>query len=422
MNTSQYSQDSLAQSVLGDSTMMELGMDSLGRQPSLAKGFKSTGWDPFNNDGAVHSVTKMKKGKKGRKKSSKKMKAIELAKRGYERHMRQLEADKRRDRNLRMARSVYRRMESRERLATRQKERLALQQYCSQPLLYVMDPGVELKVTQPIPIGRAIQSRAGAPRLARTKPQIHPATLESMRAADMRAASKILERFEADDEHERVEAARRRYKKSLKRGELTMKAEQRNALEERLGTPFAKTRLRKLRRSRMLASASSPSLGGTANAESLKPGGSTMMPPSSAPSGPQHHRMVAQRGRQGAKSMGGLRDGTNDSGLGDNRMVRAQTAQGNLYGQGSPGMIVSNTVSSVTGSAMSTHGHHGAQDKLPVWKRQPVAHHELPERSGSFQIRKLLSNVKSRKKRKKRGFAVKRIYPTEVAGLDTLFL
>ena len=103
MNTSQFSQDSLAQSVLGDSTMMELGMDSLGRQPSLTKGFKSTGWDPFNNDGAVHSVTKMKKGKKGHKKSSKKMKAIELAKRGYERHMRQLEADKRRDRNLRMA-------------------------------------------------------------------------------------------------------------------------------------------------------------------------------------------------------------------------------------------------------------------------------------------------------------------------------
>ena len=132
------------------------------------------------------------------KKGDKKNKALELAERGYKRHMAQLEADKKRDRNLRMARHVYRRMESRERLSTRQRERLALQHYCSQPLLYVMDPEAELKVTKPISIGQALESRSGVYSRRNNSRRVHQATIDTMRKADLRAANAILARFVND--------------------------------------------------------------------------------------------------------------------------------------------------------------------------------------------------------------------------------
>ena len=222
-------------------------------QPSLATGnFKSSGWDPFgaNGDASVIGSTAIRRSSdlKKKKRGDKKNKAIALAERGYKRHMAQLEADKKRDRNLRMARHVYRRMESRERLMTRQRERLSLQQYCSQPLLYIMDPAVELKVTKPISIGQALESRSGSYSQRNNARRVHPATLDTMRKADLRAANAILSRFVNDEDHDKLEKARRRYKKSLKRGELSMKAQRTRELEERLGTPFAKSRLRRTRK------------------------------------------------------------------------------------------------------------------------------------------------------------------------------
>ena len=106
---------------------------------------------------------------------------------------------------------------------TRQRERLSLQQYCSQPLLYMMDPAVELKVTKPISIGQALESRSGSYSQRNNARRVHPATLDTMRKADLRAANAILSRFVNDEDHDKLEKARRRYKKSLTRGELSMK-------------------------------------------------------------------------------------------------------------------------------------------------------------------------------------------------------
>ena len=85
-----------------------------------------------------------------------------------------------------------------------------------------MDPAVELKVTKPISIGQALESRSGSYSQRNNVRRVHPATLDTMRKADLRAANEILSRFVNDEEHEKLEKARRRYKKSLKRGESSV--------------------------------------------------------------------------------------------------------------------------------------------------------------------------------------------------------
>ena len=384
----------------------------LASQPSLAKGapagspFKSSGWSPFVDESVAAKNSIIKVGRK--KKQSKGNAAIELAKRGYERHMRQLEADQRRDKNIRMARSVYRRLESQERLATRQRERLSLQQYCSQPLLYVMDPGVELRISKPMQVGRAIQSRSGHLIRAREE-RVHPRTLEKMKRADMRAASIILNRFEAEEHMERVEQAERTYKKSLKRGELEEKAAKIRRLEERLGTPFAKARLRRIRTMKR-------SQANKTTNESIQSPGATrgLIRGSTAPLGSRNQESISvspeQQHQQSMPQMS--RDHQRKT------LFRAQTVQGNLS--------YSNLTEGSKSFRPSTSFASTAVDKeLPVWKRPAVAHHHLPDRSGAYQLRKLLSRAKGGEgapEARPKGFATKRIYPTEVAGLSTLFI
>ena len=418
-------------------------------QPSLATGnFKSSGWDPFgaNGDASVIVSTAIKRSSdlKKKKRGDKKNKAIALAERGYKRHMAQLEADKKRDRNLRMARHVYRRMESRERLMTRQRERLSLQQYCSQPLLYIMDPAVELKVTKPISIGQALESRSGSYSQRNNARRVHPATLDTMRKADLRAANEILSRFVSDEEHDKLEKARRRYKKSLKRGELSMKAQRTRELEERLGTPFAKSRLRRTRklnksldakrcqtaaplgsntRAQMLSMQASDnhskSMGPLKQATETPLQRRQQKPPSTAPShllNPQTNAPMVT-----SKSEAALHGSQSF----DKSQMGAVSASGSMYTT-MEGASMKDSLASLghTGTSMSHSRHrHDPQAHLPVWQRTPIAHHELPERSGSWQLRRLIESTEGRwsKKKARRGFATKMIYPTEVAGLNTLF-
>ena len=430
--------------------------DPLLQQPSLATGqFKSSGWDPFGVNGDAKNnlqtgqtsskVFKRSSNLKKQKKGDKKNKALELAERGYKRHMAQLEADKKRDRNLRMARHVYRRMESRERLSTRQRERLALQHYCSQPLLYVMDPEAELKVTKPISIGQALESRSGVYSRRNNSRRVHQATIDTMRKADLRAANAILARFVNDEEYEKAEDNARRYKKSLTRGELSMKAQRTRELEERLGTPFAKSRLRqtrKLNSLRMSRSQTAAPLGNKSRAQMIamsnnnnnnnNPEGNggyssplrnprQLQPPSTAPTQLGYNNN--NRKNSGSPYITSSQsEAILPSMMQANNMgPRAQTVDGNMFGSMNESTL--NLTRQSPSSATSHRRRRDPQDELPVWQRKPVAHHALPERSGSWQLRRLITSTEGRwgKKKHRRGFATKMIYPTEVAGLNTLF-
>jgi hypothetical protein len=419
------------------------------QQPSLATGqFKSSGWDPFGVNGSKNSLQNSKQTKskvlrrssnlKKSKKGDKKNKALELAERGYKRHMAQLEADKRRDRNLRMARHVYRRMESRERLSTRQRERLALQHYCSQPLLYVMDPEAELKVTKPISIGQALESRSGYYSRRNNSRRMHQATLDTMRKADLRAANAILSRFVNDEQHERMEEATRRYKKSLTRGELSMKAKRTRELEERLGTPFAKTRLRQTRKLNSLKHSRSQTaapMGAYNRAQIVSmPSNNSMNKTEQLGLSPMQQQRQLQPPSTAPTQLGGgyplersLITSSQSEALlpsmmemGSSIDARAQTVDGNMFASTNE-----SSLNLTRPSPTTSHGHRrrDPQSDLPVWQRKPIAHHALPERSGSWQLRRLINSTEGRwsKNKLNRGFATKMIYPTEVAGLNTLF-
>ena len=109
----------------------------------------------------------------------------------------------------------------------------------------------------------------------------------------------------------------------------------------------------------------------------------------------------------------------------DKSQMGAVSASGSMYTT-MEGASMKDSLASLghTGTSMSHSRHrHDPQAHLPVWQRTPIAHHELPERSGSWQLRRLIESTEGRwsKKKARRGFATKMIYPTEVAGLNTLF-
>ena len=110
----------------------------------------------------------------------------------------------------------------------------------------------------------------------------------------------------------------------------------------------------------------------------------------------------------------------------DKNQMSAATSSGSIYAATMEDASMKDSLASIghTSTPMSHSRHrHDPQAHLPVWQRTPIAHHELPERSGSWQLRRLIDSTEGRwsKKKARRGFATKMIYPTEVAGLNTLF-
>ena len=344
------------------------------------------------------------------------------------------------DKRRRMMNNLSKREEARWRLTNRKRERIAIQSYCSQPILHIPDPNVQLNVTQPMTVGQVLRSKY---QKTHPPPSYNVKVYRKLKKhADLRALKMILSRFDASEKHDDHVSTIKDYTRGLSRGDLKVSAMKRSELETRLGTPFA--------------------LSGTSIYS--KPG-----------TGIGRSRSRGSLRRNG--SHGGLNghNGGRGGGRGSRKIQTAGNGRSNGFGLGAfdtpagvatPGEMLSMPVLHGSSSAPETNGIGGIggiggismqsmpnmpnmqgttstndmiEDKTlgtsmidtsgsailrkPIWQRNPHEHWKPP----SHYLRTLEKTATSKKKRRKSkggrppGFPQKYLYPMEVVGLDTLF-
>ena len=323
-------------------------------------------------------------------------------------HSRDVKREQSYDKHCRMMNNLEKREQARWRLASRKKERVAIQEYCSQPVLHIPDPNVDLNISEPMTVGQVLRSKY---EKTHPPPSYNVKVYNDLKKkADLRALQMILHRFDRSEKHEDHVATVKDYTRSMSRGSLRVAAMKRSELETRLGTPFA--------------------LSGT----------SIYAKPSTSPAGKRRRR------RGGSRSGGSRSEG----------LARAQTTSGGsrTFGRGAfdipsgvakPGEMLSMPSLSMPalspetemrgggdgsgggsggGGGGGSSGHSAFEEggsvpfAKPIWQRDPHEHWKPP----SHYLRTLEKSAISKKKKRMRGgFPNKYIYPSEIQGLDTLF-
>jgi hypothetical protein len=152
-------------------------------------------------------------------------------------HLKEVNRLESQDKHQKMMNRLAKREESRWRLANRKRERIAIQEYCSQPVLHIPDPTVEMNVSEPLTVGQVLRSKY---HKTHPKPSYNVRLHRKLqKSADVRALRMIINRFDRSEQHEEHVAAIKNYTRNMSRGNLRVAAMKRSELETRLGTPFA---------------------------------------------------------------------------------------------------------------------------------------------------------------------------------------
>ena len=335
-----------------------------------------------------------------------------------DKHLRVVDRLESYDKQRRMMNTLERREATRWRLASRKKERIAMQSYCSQPLLHIPDPNVQLHVSEPMSVGQVLRSKY---HKTHPPPSYNVKVYRNLKKhADLRALKMILRRFDSSEKHDDHIATVKDYTRSLSRGNLRVSAMKRTELETRLGTPFA--------------------LSGTSIYS--KPGVGSRRSMRSSTAGSR-----LRRGKRGGSGGGGGGGGSSSSGRSSfglgafdtpagvakpGEMLSMQAISPETEMQGTTATAASsenihhhhygeNTMNSTMSAASNTAAIPGGSAILPkpIWQRDPHEHWKPP----SHYLRTLERTAMAKKKKymRTRGFPNKYLYPIEVSGLDTLF-
>jgi len=317
------------------------------------------------------------------------------------------------DKHRAMMTMLAKREESRWRLANRKRERIAIQEYCSQPVLHIPDPSIELNISEPMTVGEVLRAKY---HKTHPKPSYNARLNNRLnKRADVRALRMILNRFDQSEQHEDHVNAIKDFSRNMSRGNLRVAAMKRSELETRLGTPFA--------------------MSGTSMY--TKPGTGSINARSSTASSP------GKRGRRGSNNKTNVRRAVSAGAFGIGAFdTPAGVAQPN---NNMLSMPVLRPVTSETTASMrpETGGHEslgmgagagafGSLDgggseippsekgggRKPIWQQDPHEHWKPP----SYHLRYLERAATSPgQKRARGGFPNKYLYPIEISGLNTLF-
>ena len=325
------------------------------------------------------------------------------------------------DKHQRMMLHLQHREASRWRLANRKRERIAVQEYCSQPVLHIPDEDITLNVSDPMSIGQVLREKY---KKTHPEPSYNVKVYRRLKKrADLRALDMILTRFNRSEQHEERVSTIKDYTRGLSRGSLRVSAMKRSELETRLGTPFALSG-----RSIYAKPGTATGFGGGSGqrrggARRGRGRGSTA-PAGGHEFGPGAFDIPAGVAKpSGGTAGGGLISASASEALGfspaplSKRQIPG-TAPAKQSRRHRPETGTHQRQQQQPVPRLLDDGHGSGFGPKPIWERVPHANWKPP----SHYLNSLQREAtKKSKTRQRGGFPNKYIYPTEVSGLDTLF-